>query len=191
MNKSTILGSLVLLAIWFLVTTVGIVDRLFLPSPVATFHKLYLLLVSFDVFGDIWASLWRTTTGFLLGCSIGITIGLVMGYCKKVYQVMEFPVDFFRSIPATALFPLFIVIFGLGDEIKVFTAAWAACLVMLINTIYGLRSVAHIRLMVAKTKKASFAKTLSKSVRSIEQLRSIPQSFVPFSSYHTYLYSVT
>jgi len=164
MKKSIFLGSLILLAFWWFVTATGIISRLFLPSPIAVFHKLYVLLVSFSIFGDIWASLWRTTLGFLLGCVIGVAIGLIMGYSKKVYELMEFPVDFFRSIPATAIFPLFIVIWGLGDKIKVFIAAWASCLVVLINTIYGMHNVAHIRLMVAKTKKASFAKTLFKVI---------------------------
>jgi len=164
MKKSILWGSLILLASWWIITATGIISRLFLPSPIAVFQKLYVLLISFDIFGDIWASLWRTMAGFLIGCVIGVVIGLVMGYYKRVYQLMEFPVDFFRSIPATAIFPLFIVIWGLGDKIKVFVAAWASCIVMLINTIYGLRSVANIRLMVAKTKKASFAKTFFKII---------------------------
>ncbi len=164
MKRSVFLGSLILLALWFLVTTTGIIDRLFLPSPLAVFHKLYLMMVSFEIFGDLWASLWRTTVGFLIGSVVGAAIGLIMGYYKKVYELMEFPVDFFRSIPATALFPLFIVIWGLGDKIKIFITAWAASLVVLINTIYGLRSVAHIRLMVARTKKASFTKTFLKVI---------------------------
>lgn len=164
MKRSVFLGSLILLALWFLVTTTGIIDRLFLPSPLAVFHKLYLMMVSFEIARDFWASLWRTTVGFLIGSIVGVTIGLIMGYYKKVYELMEFPVDFFRSIPATAIFPLFIVIWGLGDKIKVFVAAWAVSMVVLINTIYGLRSVAHIRLMVARTKRASFFKTLLKVI---------------------------
>jgi len=164
MKKSILLGSLILLAFWWVVTATGLISRLFLPSPIAVFYKLYLLLISFNIFEDIWASFWRTTIGFLIGSGIGVGIGLVMGYYKKVYELMEFPVDFFRSIPATAIFPLFIVIWGLGDKIKVFIAAWASCLIVLINTIYGLRSVAHIRLMVAKTKKSSFAKTFFKVI---------------------------
>ncbi len=164
MKKSMLLGSLVMMILWWIITATGIIDRLFLPSPIAVFHRLFLMFISFEIFGDIWASLWRTTTGFLIGCCIGVGIGLIMGYYKRVYQLMEFPVEFFRSIPATAIFPLFIVIWGLGDKIKVFIAAWASCLVVLINTIYGLRSVANIRLMVAKTKNASFAKTFFKVI---------------------------
>jgi NitT/TauT family transport system permease protein len=84
---------------------------------------------------------------------LGVFVGLMMGAYRPVYESMELPVDFLRSIPASALFPLFIVIFGLGDRVQVFIAAWASSMVVLINTTYGIRNVGSLRLMVAKTKK--------------------------------------
>lgn len=162
MKKSPIWGSLALLLLWLIVTTTGLIDKLFLPSPIAVFRELYSLLMSLEIIADFWATLWRTMFGFSMGCTIGVATGLIMGHYQRFYRLMEFPVDFFRSIPATAIFPLFIVIWGLGDKIQIFIAAWASSLVVLINTIYGIRNVAIIRLMVAKTKKASFFKTFSK-----------------------------
>lgn len=164
MKKSVFLGSSILLAVWFLVTATGLISRLFLPSPLAVFSKLYSMVFSLDLARDFWASLWRTLAGFLIGGAVGVTIGIIMGYYRKFYDLMEFPVDFFRSIPATAIFPLFIVIWGLGDRIKVFIAAWSTGLVVLINTIYGIRNVAQIRLMVARAKRASFFRILFKVV---------------------------
>lgn len=164
MRRSALWGSLILLLLWFLITTTGLVSRLFLPSPIAVFKELYLLIISYEIIWDVLATLQRTLFGFLIGSVFGIGLGLIMGYYKIVYQTMEFPVDFFRSIPATALFPLFIVIWGLGDQVKIFIAAWASSMVVLINTIYGIRNVAIIRLMVAKTKKASFFKTFYKVI---------------------------
>lgn len=153
MRKSALLGTVLLLAVWFLVTETGLISKLFLPSPIATFRSLYSLIVSRDIFSDGLITLYRTVLGFLIGSGAGVPLGLVMGHYKKVYQTMEFPVDFFRSIPATALFPLFIVIWGLGDNVKVFIAAWASSMVVLINTMYGVRSVAPIRLAVARLRR--------------------------------------
>jgi ABC-type nitrate/sulfonate/bicarbonate transport system permease component len=164
MRKSALWGSLILLVVWFLITATGLISRLFLPSPITVLKELYLLILSHEILWDVLATLKRTLSGFLIGCFVGVGIGLIMGYYEKVYRIMEFPVDFFRSIPATALFPLFIVIWGLGDEVKVFVAAWAASMVILINTIYGLRNVSIIRLRVAKIKRASFFKTFLKVI---------------------------
>lgn len=164
MRKSWFSGSMIFLLIWFLITATGLISRLFLPTPIDVFKELFLLVISYEIFYDLFASLWRTLIGFFIGSVIGVLIGLIMGHYKTIYETMEFPVDFFRSIPATALFPLFIVIWGLGDQVKIFIAAWSSSMVVLINTIYGIRNVSIVRLMVAKTKKASFFKTFFKVI---------------------------
>ena len=153
MRMPWIIGTLVLLAIWFLVTATGLVDRVFLPCPDAVFRKLLSLLARGDLLADTFATLWRTLLGFVLGCMVGVCVGLLMGAYRPIYETMESPVDFFRSIPASALFPLFIVIWGLGNRVQVFIAAWASSMVVLINTMYGIRNVGKLRLMVAKIKK--------------------------------------
>ena len=158
----TAAGTLILLILWFFISATGLIQQVFLPSPVAVFRELYSSFFSIAIFEDLFATVWRTLLGFLLGCTFGVVIGLIMGNYRRVYETMEFPVDFFRSIPATALFPLFIVVWGLGDQVKIFIAAWASSMVVLINTIYGIRSVSSIRLMVAKTKKMSSIKTFYK-----------------------------
>lgn len=162
MKLTWVLGTLIISAIWFLITATGIIDRVFLPPPTDVFKKLFALFISTDIWLDIFATVWRTLTGFLIGGLLGVIVGLIMGTYRKIYETLEFPVDFFRSIPATALFPLFIVIWGLGDQVKIFIAAWACSMVFLINTIYGIRSVSETRLMVAKTKKISSFKVFYK-----------------------------
>ena len=164
MKHTWILGTLIILLVWFLITAIGLIDRVFLPYPVDVFKSLYTSFISTAILKDIFDTLWRTISGFLIGGTIGIIIGLIMGSFRPIYETMEFPVDFFRSIPATALFPLFIVIWGLGDQVKIFIAAWASSMVLLINTIYGIRSVSGTRLMVAKIKKTSQIKTFYKVV---------------------------
>ncbi len=155
MKKSWFTGTIILLLAWTFVTETGLIAKVFLPSPFAVFKELATLVTREGILIDFFSTLWRTLAGYLIGCVVGVMIGLVMGRYTLVYETMEFPVDFFRSIPATALFPLFIVIWGLGDEVKIFIAAWATSMVVLINTIYGVKSVSAIRLMVAKTKKIS------------------------------------
>lgn len=162
MKKNAAIGTLILLAVWYIVTATGLINRLFLPMPPAVFENLVHLCATKGLFVDLFATTWRTLLGFALGCLLGIPVGLVMGRYRAIYQTMEFPVDFFRSIPASALFPLFIVIWGLGDQVQVFLSAWASSMVVLINTIYGVRTGAPIRLMVAKTKKISPLKTFYK-----------------------------
>ena len=163
-NYTGILGSIVIIVIWLLITITGIIDRVFLPTPIDVFKELGLLLTTKGIYIDLYATLWRTLSGFTIGAVFGVVVGLSMGFYKSVYQAMEFPVDFFRSIPATALFPLFIVVFGLGDQVKLFIAAWASSMVILINTLYGIKNVSATKLLVAKTKKSSSLKIFTKII---------------------------
>jgi len=108
--------------------------------------------------------LYRMVLGFGLGAAIGIPIGLLMGRSDKVYRSLEFLVDFFRSIPVTALFPLFLVIFGIGDLAKCSIVAWSTGLIILVNTVYGVKSAKKTRIMVAQTMGASNLETFTKVI---------------------------
>jgi len=64
---------------------------------------------------------------------------LFFGYFEKIYSMFEFIIDFFRSIPVTALFPLFMLFFGIGNLSKILLGAWMVSLIILVNTAYGVR----------------------------------------------------
>lgn len=159
-----LIGSLAIIALWFIVNLTGLVKPFFLPSPIEVAKELAELVQVSDFYFDIYSTLWRSLSGFLIGSFFGIIIGLLMGFNKGVYESMEFPIDFFRSIPATALFPLFIVIFGLGDQVKLFIAAWASSMVVLINTIYGIKGVSETKILMAKLKRISTFETYRKII---------------------------
>lgn len=153
MRAGGLAGIVLVLIAWTLVTTTGVIDRLFLPPPWTVIAEFRRLVSNGELLRDTWKTMERTFQGFLGGAVLGILVGVAMGSYRRVYQTLEFPLDFFRSIPATALFPLFIVIFGLGSEVKVFVAFWATSMVVAINTLYGVRSVATARLEVAQLKR--------------------------------------
>lgn len=159
LNFRWLVSIVFILLLWLLVTNLGVVNRVFLPSPVAVFSALISLLASNSLTQDIIATTYRTLTGFIIGSIIGIVGGLMIGSYRKVYEIMEFPIDFFRSIPATAIFPLFIAIWGLGDQTKISITAWSSSMVVLVNTIYGVKNTPDILLVVAKLKRLSSVKT--------------------------------
>lgn len=78
-----------------------------------------------------------------------------MGYSDRIYYSLEFVVEFFRSIPATALFPLFLLFFGIDDQSKIALTAWAAGLVLIINSMYGVHLGKELRIKSAKIMRMS------------------------------------
>lgn len=153
-KPSIFVGPAIILFIWWLVTALGLVDTLFLVSPQVAFAKLWSLLVSGEILPDLWATLFRMLLGFGIAIAIGVPAGLLLGSSKKLYSYFEFVIDFFRSLPATALFPLFLLIFGIGDSAKIAVVVFIATWVIIINTAYGVFHTPKGRLRYLLTLKA-------------------------------------
>lgn len=151
MKKRIFIGPIVFLLIWIILSLFHIVNPLFLPSPLAVLKTFFISIFSGDIIPDILFTLYRMIIGFFLSAIIGIPIGLLMGYSDKVYGALEFLVDFFRSIPALALFPLFLLFLGIGDSAKIGVVVFACFFVVLINAMYGVKNANKTRIMASKT----------------------------------------
>jgi sulfonate transport system permease protein len=168
-----LVGVVGLLAIWSLVTWQQWVDPVLLPSPIATFSSLWHGMDGTLGF-DFLKTVYRTAASTLIAAVIGIPLGIMLGSSERLYRSLEFVIDFFRSTPASALFPLFLVLFGVGDETKIAVAAFGAVLVILFNVAYGVMNARKTRLLAAKVMGASRWRVLS----DVMLFESMPQTFV-------------
>lgn len=151
MNKSVkilyfLLLPLLLVAAWFVVTASGLIDTFFLPEPQKVFVVFADWVFSNEIYPDIFATIQRSLIGFFASVVIGVPLGLLIGRSKVLDLATRSTIDFFRSIPATALLPLFLLLLGIGDGSKYAIVIYAASLVIVINTIYGVRSVKESRI---------------------------------------------
>src|ERR1035438_4763860 len=146
---------LLCLALWYLVTSLKLVPPLLVPSPTATFRRLVGLFLHEHLTSDIGATAWRWGCGYILGCLIGVPFGLFIGNSRKVYAASYPTLDFFRSLPVTALFPLFLLLFGIGDSAKIAMAFSAALFVVILNCAYGALQAKETRLRAARAFGAS------------------------------------
>jgi sulfonate transport system permease protein len=169
-----VVGVAGLLAIWSLTTWREWVDPVLLPSPIATFKALWQGMNGGALGFDFVKTVYRTAASTLIAAVIAIPLGIVLGSSERVYRSLEFVIDFFRSTPASAMFPLFLVLFGVGDETKISVAAFGAILVILFNVAYGVMNARKTRLLAAKVMGASSLRVLF----DVTLLESLPQTFV-------------
>jgi len=155
MKKETYIGPAILIIIWYLVTLTKWINPLFLPSPIEVLIALYRILGTGKAWLDILLTTGRVGIGFLIAAIMGIPIGLLMGRYKKINATFSFVIDFFRSLPAIALFPLLMFFFGIGSTAMVLTAAFTCGLVVVINTIYGVLNSRRTRQIVAEVSGAN------------------------------------
>jgi sulfonate transport system permease protein len=169
-----VVGVAGLLAVWSLVGWREWVDPVLLPSPLATFDSLWHGMKGGPLGFDFIKTVYRTAASTLIAAVIAIPLGIVLGSSERLYRSLEFVIDFFRSTPASAMFPLFLVVFGVGDETKIAVAAFGAILVILFNVAYGVMNARKTRLLAAKVMGASRLRVLF----DVMLLESLPQTFV-------------
>ena len=178
MKKYFFSGPIILLVIWWVVAELKLIDPFFLPNPKDTLIELFGLFSSGIIIKDIIATLLRTIEAFFIAMILGVPLGLFLGKFEKVYRSLEFIIDFFRSTPATAIFPLFLLIFGITDNSKIAVAAFGAILIILFNTAYGVINSAKSRISAAKTMGASNRQIF----RHVIFWESLPQTFIGMRS---------
>jgi acyl-CoA synthetase (AMP-forming)/AMP-acid ligase II/ABC-type proline/glycine betaine transport system permease subunit len=154
-EREAFIGPLALLLVWYLISTFQWVNPFFLPSPWDVFLELKGLLFTQGIYTHLGKTLYRMFSGYLLAILLGIPLGIMVGYWEKAYNSLEFLIEFFRGFPATSLFPLFMLAFGIGDAAKIAIVIFSCSLVITINTLYGVRNSSKTRQMVAETMKAS------------------------------------
>ncbi len=169
-----IIGVIGLIAIWYIAVWYRVVDPVLLPSPTDTFRALWNGMAGGRLGFDFWRTVERTTLATLIAAVIAIPLGIFLGSSEKLYRSVEFVVDFFRSTPASAMFPLFLVLFGVGDKTKISVAAFGATLVILFNVAYCVMNARKTRLLAAKVMGAPRFRVLT----DVMLLESLPQTFV-------------
>lgn len=112
------------------------------------FPPLATIMQSFDALWlfakwptDVLPSLQRMAIGFAIAIVLGVLLGLMLGSSKLFRQATSPYIDFFRSVPPAAILPLAILIFGIGDSMKIFVVVFGAIWPILLNTADGVRSV--------------------------------------------------
>ncbi len=102
------------------------------------FRELWL----FDRVGsDLLPSLARMLSGYAASVVLGVGLGLLLGMSRPLRVAAEPVVEFLRALPAPALIPFSLLMFGAGNTSKVFVIVLGALWPVLLNTIDGVRGV--------------------------------------------------
>jgi ABC-type nitrate/sulfonate/bicarbonate transport system permease component len=112
-----------LLLLWELLANFGVIDRRFFPAPSKIFVGMIHLLGDPGERGrlivDIVATYQRLVIGYGLGATLGVVTGVAMGLSSTVRFCLGPLINATFPTPKLAIFPLLIVIFGLGDASKI------------------------------------------------------------------------
>lgn len=115
----SLLGGLIVLAVWQIITTLNLIQSFFLPSPISVYSALITLLIDGSLLHDVGISLFRILGGFMASVLIALPLGIMFGTSRKTEALLEPLVAFVRYVPPSAFIPLIILWFGIGEVGKV------------------------------------------------------------------------
>jgi NitT/TauT family transport system permease protein len=113
-----------------------------------SFGGIYDDAFSGTILTHVWKSMQRVYGGFGLAALIAIPLGLLIGRIRTLRQLLDPTIALLRPIPVTAWLPLSMIFFGLGPNAAIFLVFLGAFYPILLNTVFGVRSV-DVRLFEA------------------------------------------
>ena len=129
------------LALWWSASHGVWISRVFLPTPEATWQSLQEGLSTGELAAFTAATTWRMVLGWLLASAVGVALGVAIGLSATARSWLQPTLEFVRPLPASALLPLAIAIFGLSPSMVLSVVAFGAMWPVLLGTIHGLVSV--------------------------------------------------
>jgi sulfonate transport system permease protein len=141
-----VLSLLVVVGLWQLASSTGLLPASKLASPASIVHTAYTLIITNSptygtLQGSLLASFERWAIGFALGVAIGVLLAILTGL-SRVGEIVADPIlQALRSVPLLGLIPLFIVWFGIGQLPKVLFVMLSALFPVYLNTFAGIRGV--------------------------------------------------
>lgn len=137
---------LALLGVWWLASHGGWVSKAFLPTPESSWRSLVEGLTGGDLLHYTLATSMRMLAGWVLASLAGVVLGGLVGTSEFAKTWIAPTLELLRPLPASAVMPLAIAMFGLSNGMVLTVVAFGAMWPVLLATIHGFGSV-HPRLL--------------------------------------------
>jgi NitT/TauT family transport system permease protein len=115
----TAISIIFLFILWWIISSLKLVDSVFLPTPLEVGEAFIGLWQKGYLFEDIKASCWRVLIGFSIAAIVAFPIGIAMGTFSSIRALLEPISGLLRYMPAAAFTPLLILYFGIEEEPKI------------------------------------------------------------------------
>lgn len=131
-------------------TRSGFIDNFTMPPPSHILYQLGKLLLT----GNMWPDIIKTLTNVTIACISAIVAGVVLGALIHRWRAFRETLDplfaAYYAVPIYAFYPLFIVIFGLGDGPQILVGFTFGVVAVIANTLNGLDRVPRVLFKTAR-----------------------------------------
>jgi ABC-type nitrate/sulfonate/bicarbonate transport system permease component len=137
------------LASWQFLSTF-VFNPFLIPPPLVVFETAVPMIKSGEILKHVTISLTRVAVGFFSGCAVAIVLGVVLGRIRLVNELLDPVIELLRYLSPTAMIPIAVIWFGIGETSKYFLIFWGTFFIVLVNTTAGVMRAPIIRQRAAE-----------------------------------------
>ncbi len=143
----------VLLAVWWAVAALQLINPLFLPPPGQVLQKLITIagpqgFMDATLWQHLAASLTRIVIALLAAVLIGVPVGIAMGLNSTVRGILDPLIELYRPVPPLAYLPLMVIWFGIGETSKILLIYLAIFAPVAMSALAGVKSAQQVLWLV-------------------------------------------
>jgi ABC-type nitrate/sulfonate/bicarbonate transport system permease component len=133
---STVASIAIAVVGWHLLSTF-VFNPFLIPPPLDVIRAAIPMVLSGEIITDVSISMVRVLVGFLTGSLAGVVMGVLLGRVRLLNDLFDPIVELLRYLSPTAMIPIAVIWFGIGELSKYFLIFWGTYFIVLINTIAG------------------------------------------------------
>ena len=153
-----------LVVLWEVLSRVGVLPMDTTSRPSLVVVAGYEGMADGSILLATWQTIEAAMFGFLMATVIGVLCGVVLGLSRKLEAIVGPSVDALRPIPAVALIPLSLLLFGFGLNLEAAVVAFACVWPVLLVTIAAVHGIEPRLLELARVLEMPFATRMKKII---------------------------
>jgi NitT/TauT family transport system permease protein len=108
-----------------------------IPPPMEVIRTAIPMVLSGEILADVSISMVRVLVGFVTGSLVGVVAGVLLGRIRLLHDLLDPIIELLRYLSPTAMIPIAVIWFGIGEMSKYFLIFWGTFFIVVINTVAG------------------------------------------------------
>ena len=167
-NSIIILGRVavfvIFIALWELLTILGVVDSFITSSPSRIVKMLVELFKEGNILRHSFITLYETVLAFSISMIVGLIVAIILYSCERLRKILEPYLIIINSLPKIALGPLIIVWVGAGRKAIVLMGFLICIIITIVSLLNSFIGVSKSKILLMKTMGANRFQILTKLI---------------------------
>jgi len=137
--------------IWQLSILLDIMPNRYFPSATEALGAFVEQLAREEFWSALGQTLRSWAIGFAVGAILALALGVIMGLSSVAYRAAILIVEFLKTVPAIAILPIVVLLYGPTVKMKVILIAYGVLWPLVVQTVYGIRASDRVAIDTARS----------------------------------------